>query len=511
MIATSSCRALAARCEGVRMQGPDLPITGLSADSRQVAPGFLFAALAGTRTVGSHFVTAALAAGAVAVLHDGSLELPASVAQFSHPNPRHALALLAAAFYGNPARQMRMVAITGTNGKTSTAAMVEAILLQQGERVGVIGTTGIRYPGFEQANPLTTPDPVALHRQLRNMADNRCSSVVMEVSSHALDQHRTAGIPWQVAVFTHLSRDHLDYHQTEQAYFDSKAALFLRDGPARAVIGIEEPWGQRLAQRCLGVLPVATFSIGPPVHAPVVPPLTDPALVAQPFYADDIALSWLGCRFRLHTPVGTLPVTLPGAGRFNVANALAAAATGWQLGIPEATIAAGLRQFSPAPGRMQTVQGGQPFAVVVDYAHTPDALERVLQTARSLTTGRIIAVFGCGGERDSGKRPLMGQVAARLAEQTIVTDDNPRSEDPQAIRDAIVQGCRQEAGSVEVLPDRAEAIAHAIAMADPGDAVIIAGKGHETVQITAKGCQPFDDVQTARHCLAAQGWKEVLQ
>lgn len=508
MSVASSSLALAACCEGLVMQGPESVITGLSSDSRQILPGSLFAALPGTSTSGTDFVQAALAAGAVAILHDGQLDLPVEVTQLIHPKPRYALALLAAALYGHPARQMRLIAITGTNGKTSTAAMIEAILNQQPEeRVGVIGTTGIRHPGFAVANPLTTPDPITLHKQLRAMADNRCTTVIIEVSSHALDQYRTAGLPWQVAVFTHLTRDHLDYHKTEQAYFDSKAALFLRDAPAKAVIGIDEPWGHSLLLRCAGVLPVATFRMTAPTDGQDKPDATPHAPTIHPFYASQIQLSWQISRFFLHTPEEILAIELPSAALFNVANALAAAATCWQLGLPGSVIVAGLRQFRPAPGRMETILAGQPFAVVVDYAHTPDALERLLLTTRTLTKGRIITVFGCGGERDMGKRFLMGEVAARLGELTIITDDNPRSEDPQAIRHAILQGCRQASGQVEEVPDRTQAIARAVCLARPDDAVLIAGKGHETVQITANGSHPFDDINTARQFLAERGWR----
>ena len=512
-----ACRALAACCDGLNVAGPDPLIIGLTADSRRVAPGFLFAALPSLwhegsgRRAGSHFVQAALAAGAVAILHDGDLDLPGEITQLCHPQPRYALGLLAAAFYGHPAHQMTLVAITGTNGKTSTAAMIEAILSHhQAEHapeqrgVGVIGTTGIRYPGYCLANPLTTPDPVTLQGHLRSMADHHCGSVVMEVSSHALDQHRTAGIPWQVAVFTHLTRDHLDYHGSEQAYFDSKAMLFLRDGPAKAVIGVDEAWGALLARRCAGRMPVATFRMGHPEANGKTEGPPPPAL--QPFYADALQLSWQASRFLLHTPAETLTITLPCAGAFNVANALAAAAACWQLGVPGQHIATGLQQLRPAPGRMQRIQAGQPFAVVVDYAHTPDALARVLQTARTVTQGRIITVFGCGGERDMGKRALMGQVAARFSNDTIVTDDNPRSEEPTVIRQAILRGCHTESGQVTEIADRAQAIAQGLKLARPGDALLIVGKGHETVQITASGSQPFDDGQIARNYLAQMGF-----
>ncbi|MEO5353982.1 MAG: UDP-N-acetylmuramoyl-L-alanyl-D-glutamate--2,6-diaminopimelate ligase [Magnetococcus sp. XQGC-1] len=505
----SSCRTLAAGCDGLVVHGPDSMITGISADSRHIAPGFLFAALPvlrteGAHTAGEHFVPAALAAGAVAILHDGRLtSLPDHITQLIHPEPRYALAMLTAAFYGHPSRQMTMLAITGTNGKTSTAAMIEAILSHlPGQRVGVIGTTGVRHPGFSLPSPLTTPDPVALHTHLRAMADNRCTAVVMEVSSHALDQHRATGIAWQVAIFTHLTRDHLDYHGTEEHYFASKAALFLRDAPASAVIGVDDAWGQELARRCAERMPMYTFRM----HCPGMGTTTQAPSGLFSFCPDAIELSWQGSRFLLRTPDGPLEIFLPGPGRFNVANAMAAAAACWQLGIPGEEIAAGLRQFSPAPGRMESIQAGQPFAVVVDYAHTPDALARLLHSTRALTKGRIITVFGCGGDRDAGKRPLMGAVAARLGELTIVTDDNPRSEPPSAIRQAVLTGCREESGQAEEVADRAQAIAYALSLAQPGDAVVIAGKGHETVQITAAGTHPFDDRQVARESLARMGF-----
>lgn len=510
---------LAAHCAGLVMSGPEQRVTGLTADSRQVRPGFIFAALSGSRTSGHHFVQAALHAGASAILHDGTLSLAAEVTQLRHRQPRQALAYLAAAFHGHPAREMTMIAITGTNGKTSTAAMIEAILSVQGAgglkeeraRIGVIGTTGIRYPnrlGTAQIiheNPLTTPDPVSLHRHLRAMADQQCTAVVVEVSSHALAQQRTAGISWRVAVFTNLTRDHLDYHGSEQAYFDSKATLFLpeaqrshpadgKEYPDMAVIGTDDPWGEKLANHCKDVMPVWTFRS----H--------DQALYAD-FRAREVALSWQSSRFRLIMPEEAVDLCLPCAGHFNVANALAAAATCRSLGVRSEVIAQGLQRFRPAPGRMEPIHAGQPFAVVVDYAHTPDALERLLYSARLLTkTGRILTVFGCGGERDRGKRAMMGQRAARLGDLCIITDDNPRSEDPAAIRQEILRGCQQASGHTLEIPDRTRAIAHALQQATPGDAVLIAGKGHEKVQIMADGSHPFDDLQVARNHLRKMGF-----
>ncbi|WP_153188645.1 UDP-N-acetylmuramoyl-L-alanyl-D-glutamate--2,6-diaminopimelate ligase, partial [Candidatus Magnetaquicoccus inordinatus] len=499
MTFSHSCHTLAAACPGVSWHGAERIINGLSADSRQVQPGYLFAALSGSSTSGAHFVEQALAAGALAILHDGSLQLPEQVSQLIHPQPRVALALLASAFYGHPSRNMTMVAITGTNGKTSTAAMLEAILQEQESyrgKVGVIGTTGIRGPGINLPNPLTTPDPIALQATLQRLAAAQCRVVVMEVSSHALEQRRTAGIHWQVAIFTHLTRDHLDYHQTEQAYFASKAALFERDQPAHAVIGIEDHWGVTLAERCQEQMPLATFQL----ECPGEPAAPFPK--SAHFCASDIQLSWQESRFCLHSPAGQTAIFLPSPGRFNVANAIAAAAASWHLGISLPDIAQGLAHFRPAPGRMQTIQAGQPFAVLVDYAHTPDALERLLHSTRSLTSGRIILLFGCGGNRDRGKRPMMGEIAARLADIVLITDDNPRSEDPTTIRQEVRSGCLGSAAQIIDIADRQQAIHTALAMASPGDALLLVGKGHETVQITAEGNHPFDDGAIARHHLA---------
>ena len=351
---------------------------------------------------------------------------------------------------------------------------------------------------------LTTPDPVTLHRTLRVMADRGCSVVIMEVSSHALAQHRTTGIPWQVAVFTHLTRDHLDYHGSERAYFESKASLFLphsvagvvgreREGvPRAAVIGTEGSWGRALWNRCASFMPVWAFGLAESGGQ-------------GPFSAHDLVLSWQGSRFRLMLPDdASVDVVLPSIGRFNVSNALAASAACWQLGCRGEAIVRGLQHFSPPPGRMEPISCGQPFAVVVDYAHTPDALERVLNNARLLTQrGRIITVFGCGGARDRGKRAIMGQLAARLSDYSVITDDNPRTEDPAAIRRAILEGCRQEVGQTVEIADRALAIGHALQQARPNDAVLIVGKGHEAVQIMADGTHPFDDAQVARGFLAS--------
>ena len=491
----ADCQTLADACPGLSRHGPNRTIAGLSADSRAIRPGFLFAALPGVQTDGRRYISQALAAGAVAILDAGGPldgELPADVARLCHPDPRLALSHLAAAFYGHPARRMRMVAITGTNGKTSVAAMIESILGSRGERVGVIGTTGIRHPGIRKPNPLTTPDPVLLQSTLRQMVDNRCDTAVVEVSSHAMSQRRTAGTPWAVALFTNLSRDHLDYHPSLEDYFAAKARLFLEDPVAAAVINGGDAWGQQLLERLHRERPdLPTTLFGATPGGP-----------RDRFVADAIALGWEQTRFVMGTPGESIPVSIPGAGRFNVENALAAAAACWQLGAREREIARGLGRFRPPAGRMQTIHVGQPFAVVVDFAHTPDALERLLTTARELTPdGRLITVFGCGGNRDTGKRRLMGQIASRLGELAIVTDDNPRDEDPSAIRRTVLTGCLESGGRCLEIPDREEAIIHALEAAYPGDAVLIVGKGHERFQITAGQNRPFDDAEIAREYL----------
>lgn len=473
--------------------GQEQTIIGLSADSRLVKPGFLFAVLSGVNVNGSLFIQSALTSGANTLLHDGSHPIPDTITQLIHPNPRLALALISAEFYNQPAKKMKMVAITGTNGKTSVAAMIHNIVNSQQQPAAVIGTTGIGQPENLQKNPLTTPDPITLHQHLNRMQNEGYQTVMVEVSSHAIDQYRTAGIPWSVAVFTNLTQDHLDYHGNLDSYFLSKSRLFLQESPQKAVIGVEDIWGEQLALQCLPHMPLKTFSLD--------------GSKKSDFSAHDIQLSWQGSRFCLHTPTDKNTVLLPTPGLFNISNALAASATCWQLGYDTRSIVQGLSQFKPAPGRMQTLNQGQDFSVVVDFAHTPDALERLLNNARQLTkTGRIIAVFGCGGERDLGKRPLMGQIAARLCHQTIVTDDNPRSENPASIRQQIMEGGYRESGIIQEIADRTEAIHQSLKMAKPGDAVLIIGKGHEKVQITASGHQPFDDVKMACQQLTRLGY-----
>ncbi|MBF0261162.1 MAG: UDP-N-acetylmuramoyl-L-alanyl-D-glutamate--2,6-diaminopimelate ligase [Magnetococcales bacterium] len=484
----------ATRGQELNRTGADVKITGLCADSRAVTPGALFAALPGSRADGGGFIDAAIAAGAVAILHDGSRTLP--VPSLIHPEPRAALSHLAAAFHGHPADHLTMLAVTGSNGKTSVAGMVEAILHAAEIPTGVIGTTGIRHPGGTQGPSLTTPDPIRFQATLAAMRAAGCQAVVAEVSSHALDQARTAGIPWQAAAFTNLSRDHLDYHGTMEAYWLAKRRLFLDPPrPNAAIINLDDPQGLELAKVCREAgLPVSGFSLEEHPEAEI--------------RAEALRLDWLTTGFDLITPMQSRSITLKTSGRFQVANALTAAALCRRIGIDFSTIVAGLSLFQPIKGRMETIRQGQPFTILVDFAHTPDALERLLSTVVEISPrARHILVFGCGGERDVGKRPLMGEIAARLASFTVLTDDNPRSEDPATIRAAIRAGMAGAEEHLIEIPDRAEAIGHAIGMARAGDVVLIAGKGHETQQILDDGPIPFDDGQVARAQLAEIGFQ----
>ncbi|HIJ82876.1 MAG: UDP-N-acetylmuramoylalanyl-D-glutamate--2,6-diaminopimelate ligase [Magnetococcales bacterium] len=478
----------------LRLEGSDREISGMVSDSRQTRPGYLFAALPGWRTRGTLFVEDALRRQAVAILDQGEDRLPSTLAHLIHPDPPKALSRLASAFHGHPSRKMTMAAITGTNGKTTVAAMTEAILAQEKIATGVIGTTGIRAPGMTGDTGMTTPDPPALHAILAEMAKNQCRVVVMEVSSHALQQQRTEAIAWHCAAFTNLSHDHLDYHGSVRAYFEAKARLFLERPPRYAIINLDDPYGAQLARMVDGHTEVLGFTLKP--------------LPAQaPYRAKDIQTGWDASHFVLATPQGSQTIRLPVCGSFNIANAVTAAALAGRLGASLESVRRGLARFVPQPGRMEPVNMGQPFSVFVDYAHTPDALKNLLETVRGMVReGRIILVFGCGGNRDATKRSVMGELAGRLAHQVIVTDDNPRFESPEEIRIAILRGVVRGGNRGEEIADRAQAIGHALGLAQSGDCVLIVGKGHETVQISQNGTIPFDDRVWARHHLKEQGF-----
>ncbi len=453
--------------------GADPEITGVAFDSRQVEPGQLFCCLRGEHGDGHDHAGAAVAAGAAALLVERRLDV--AVPQLQVAEARPAMARLAVAFHGDPARSLTVIGITGTNGKTTTTYLLRAIFEAAGLTGDVVGTlSGAR----------TTPEAPELQARLAAMRDQGVQAVAMEVSSHALAQHRVDGTWFSVAAFTNLSRDHLDFHGTMEAYFEVKAQLFSPEFTDRAVVNLDNPYGRLLADAAK--VPTTGFSLD---------------------QLDDLQVTPTGSTFgwRGH------PVRLALAGRFNVANALAAAESARAAGLDPAAVAAGLSAPLVVPGRFERIEAGQPFTVVVDYAHTPDGLEQVLVAAGGLhPDGRVIVVFGCGGDRDATKRPAMGRVAAEHADRVILTSDNSRGEDTGAIIDAVKQGYDQtprpgggrRSDGLLIEADRAAAIAEALDAARPGDVVVVAGKGHETTQTLGGVTAPFDDRQVVRQLLA---------
>jgi UDP-N-acetylmuramoyl-L-alanyl-D-glutamate--2,6-diaminopimelate ligase len=445
-------------------------VTGVTHDSRAVTAGALFCCVPGSVVDGHDFAGPAVDAGATALLVERRLGVDGRAVQVVVGDVRSTMATVAARFWGAPSRAMSVVGVTGTNGKTTVTAMLQAVLSAAGRRCEVIGTlTGAR----------TTPESTELQAQLAGFRDDDVDAVAMEVSSHALELHRVDGTWFSVAVFTNLGRDHLDFHRTEEAYFRAKARLFEPERCARAVVNRDDAHGRLLLDAAR--VPTVAYSLGD---------------------ASDVAVGAAGSTF---TWAGQR-VELRVGGMFNVSNALAAATAARELGIDAATIAAGLSSAPPVPGRFEPVDAGQAFTVVVDYAHTPDGLEQVLRAARAAVSGRdrgrVLVVFGCGGDRDRSKRPVMGDVAVRLADRAWLTSDNPRSEDPLAIIDEVVTGVRDaDRDRLVVEPDRRAAIASAVRDALPSDVVVIAGKGHETGQIVGEVTLPFDDRAVAREVL----------
>ena len=474
-----------------RLEPRDPDIVGVTHDSRRVKPGDLYVALPGQRFDGWDFAAAAVAAGAVAVAGAPPRE-PALADALTVPwaplaDPRAGLAALAARVYGHPDRELVMAGVTGTNGKTTVALLIAAMLEAAGLPAGFLGTLGHRFgdhvvSGRAGGHGHTTPESSDLYRTLREMRDAGARAAAMEVSSHALAMQRVAGAAFDVAVFTNLTRDHLDYHQDMESYFAAKRGLFAQLKPgARAVINAGDPYGRRLAAE----LPEAlTFGEGGAVRASAV------------------RLSTGGIAARLETPRGALEVDSPLLGRYNLDNLLAAAAAAEALGLPHAAMARGIAEGRRVPGRMEPVDRGQPFPVYVDYAHTDAALAAALAAVREVAGGnrvgavKVAVVFGCGGERDPGKRSVMGRTAGELADLPIVTSDNPRGEDPLAIMAAVEEGVKASGNSrYRLVPDRREAIRAALAAAGPGWAVLVAGKGHEREQIVGDRKLPFSDVE----------------
>jgi len=469
--------------DGLQGEAAAVEITGLAYDSRAVASGSLFFCVTGFQRDGHDFAAEALARGAVALVVERPLGLGAP--EVLVPSARAAMGPAAVRFYGDPSAELRVVGVTGTNGKTTTAFLLRALLeaADPNSSCGLLGTVKSVIGGVEREAGRTTPEAIDLQADFRAMLDAGDGACAIEVSSHALALGRADAIHFAAAIFTNLTQDHLDFHASMEDYFQAKRRLFQAD-PGVSIVNVGDPYGRRLAGEIDGVV---TFAVEG--HAD--------------YSATDLRCDVLGCRFVLHTPVGVAEVMLPMPGRFNVANALGALAAVHALGGDVDTLVAALERGVPVPGRFESVEAGQEFAVIVDYAHTPDSLENVLRAARDIAAGRVICVFGAGGDRDRGKRPLMGEIAARLADVVVVTSDNPRSEAPEAIVSEIVAPIAGSAPHVEV--DRRTAIERAIALAKVDDVVVIAGKGHEQGQELAKGVKlPFDDVTVAREVLSAR-------
>jgi UDP-N-acetylmuramoyl-L-alanyl-D-glutamate--2,6-diaminopimelate ligase len=495
---------------GLEVRGDaGVEVRGVACDSRTVAPGDLFVALPGTHTDGRRFIAEACTRGAAAVAGPPSIAAPAGVPFVATPAPARLLARVAARVHGDPTAALVMVGVTGTNGKTTVSYLLEAIWEAAGARPGVFGTISYRFGGAAVAAPLTTPPAPELFARLAAMRAGGATHVVMEVSSHALVQDRVEGVAWDAAVFTNLGRDHLDFHRDQDEYFEAKARLFMAldasPKPRRiAVLNAGDP--RALALRTRVRVPVVTFGAGGDVRA------------------EDVRMTLAGTAADLVFGRGTGGETarveraavrsrLVGAGHLE--NVLAAAAAARALGAPLEAIVRGIEGFAGVSGRLEPVAAGQDFTVLVDYAHTPEALAGVLGSLRALVPGRLLCVFGCGGDRDRGKRPLMGEAVGRSADLAVLTSDNPRTEDPLAIIADAEPGLaraglprvRELAEAVRgyvVLPDRTAAIAAALAAARSGDCVVIAGKGHEDYQIVGTEKRPFDDRTAARAALAAR-------
>lgn len=471
-------------------------ISGLTFDSRQVKPGFLFVCIPGFESDGHCFAGQAVANGAVALLVEHFLEnIPGDIKQIKVPSTRSLLGLLAARFYNYPASKLATVGITGTNGKTSTAFLCEAVLSHADQAPGLIGTIRAKVGEEERDVKNTTPESSDLQELLSDMVAAGNRSVVMEVSSHALALHRVAGIPFDVAVFTNLSQDHMDFHASMDEYFETKKMLFdglgsdwSRPAPPYAVLNLDDPRTNEILVDLK--VPYITYGFTEGAHVRAV----------------DLAFSPEGSKFSVKTPIGDAEVQLRLAGAFNVSNALAAVGVALARRVELQEAVEALATLEGIPGRFELVREGQDFTVLVDYAHTPDGLENVLTAAKDVTSGRLITVFGCGGDRDVTKRAPMGEVAARYSDRVFLTSDNPRSEEPNSILDQIEVGLLAEKPDVDYLKevDRESAIAAAIRGAQAGDTIVIAGKGHERSQVFADHKIVFDDRDVARRVIRAR-------
>jgi UDP-N-acetylmuramoyl-L-alanyl-D-glutamate--2,6-diaminopimelate ligase len=475
-------------------------VNSVEYDSRRVKPGSLFVAMQGESSDGNRFIDQAIQAGAVAIVTDSPAEKPREgVAWALVPHGRRALARISENFYRRPAERIAVTGITGTNGKSTTAFVIESILTAAGRKSALIGTIEYHVAGKLYAAPHTTPEALELARLFNEALGQGANEAVMEVSSHALAQQRVFGVPFDVAAFTNLTRDHLDYHKTMEEYFRAKRVLFEGCGtdPPRAVVtNLDDEFGAQLvgfSRKRSNVVLTYGWERGD-------------------FHAAKADVTPRGTRFDMITPNERLAIFSPLIGRVNVYNILAATAASFTRGCPSDAIARGVDSLTHVPGRFQRVDCGQPFTVVVDYAHTDDALRNLTALAREFVSrsaagAKVITLFGCGGDRDRAKRPLMGEAAGRGSDFVVLTSDNPRSEDPRTIINDALVGLQKSGVKYSVEVDRRKAIALAITEARPGDMVLLAGKGHEKVQITREGSQPFDDVEVAREVLQAAGFE----
>ena len=490
----------------VLSQGGNPAVAGVEYDSRKVRPGTVFVAMKGETSDGNRFIDQAIAAGAVAIVTDSAVETPRpNVAWAQVVHGRRALARLSANFYKRPAERIANTGITGTNGKSTTAFLIESIFQAAGRKTALVGTIEYHVAGKILPAPHTTPESLELNRLLSEALGVGVTEAVMEVSSHALEQQRVFGIPFDVAVFTNLTRDHLDYHGTMEEYFRAKQVLFEGCGtepPRAAVLNTDDEYGRQLVKVCKKKSAVVlTYGMN-----------------SGDFHAEAVEVIPRGTRFQMVTPFGKIPIWSPMIGTVNVYNVLAASAAGYARDCSAEAIAKGILALTHVPGRFERVDCGQPFTVVVDYAHTDDALRNLTALAREFVDraglkGKVVTLFGCGGDRDRSKRPLMGEAAGRGSDFVVLTSDNPRSEDPLAIMNDAVVGLQKSGAKYSMEPDRRKAIAFALQQAGPGDIVLLAGKGHEKIQTTKEGTVPFDDVEIARESLAALGYncKEVAK
>jgi len=476
----------------------DLEIRGISFHSGKIEPGFLFVAIPGTVVDGHAYVPQALQNGAVALVVEREVSGPKEIPLFKVADARSALSRLAAIWYHNPSQQLRVVGVTGTNGKTTTTYLLESILQSANQRPGVVGTISCRFGGKESASSHTTPESQEIQKILREMVDQKVDTAVMEVSSHAVDLRRVEDIAFDAAVFTNLSPEHLDYHKSMELYFESKRHLFTHllpkgKGPRRAIVNADDTYGLKLGE--------SLKELGHPVWT-----YSTKAQSKWDFYVQEWKGDLHGISGILATPQGTVEFSSHLIGSFNLSNIQAAVAAATALEIPLSHVAEALRNFPGVPGRLERVLNSRGIHVFVDYAHTPDALKNVLRTLKHLDSPRILTVFGCGGDRDRSKRPMMGREAARLSDFVVVTSDNPRTEDPSAIIQEILPGIQEGGMTLNkdciVEADRSKAIERVLQEARPGDVVLIAGKGHEDYQILGTQKIHFDDREVARKALA---------